>query len=102
MNGSVVDVCARLPRPEACVERSSIGCRPIGRPRVKLDGTDVVALRDKNGLSWSVIAKQLGVGATTVRRAYHYAKGCGSALPDPDRIDPMKETIDGESARGLK
>ena len=75
-----------------------------GRPRVNLDGAQVVALRDKDGLSWSVIAKQLGVGATTVRRAYQYAKSVdGSALPDQKRCDnSTEESIDTEFVEVLK
>ena len=48
--------------------------RPIGRPRVNLDGAQVVAIRDGNHLSWRAMAKQLSVGATTIRRAYEAAK----------------------------
>ena len=83
---------------------SSLIRPPRGRPRVNLDGAQVVALRDKDGLSWSVIAKQLGVGATTVRRAYQYAKSVdGSALPDQKRCDnSTEESIDTEFVEVLK
>ena len=75
--------------------RSSLTFRPRGRPPVNLDDAQVVVLRDEAGLSWRAMGKKLGVGATTVRRAYQQAK----TLHDPDRNDPSKEPIDGESAR---
>lgn len=43
--------------------------RPIGRPRVVFRRDRVRELR-ADGLSWSQIALQLGIGATTARRAY--------------------------------
>ena len=75
-----------------------------GRPRVNLDGPQVVALRDQDGLSWNVIAKQLGVGATTVRRAYQYAKSVAeSALQDQQRRNnSTEESIDTEPVGILK
>lgn len=40
----------------------------IGRPRVVVDVTRIAALR-KQGLSWASIARELGIGEGTVRRA---------------------------------
>ena len=60
-----------------------------------------MALRDKDRLSWNVIAKQLGVGATTVQRAYRQAKEDDSAFQDSDRNDRTKEPIDGEPPSAL-
>ena len=50
---------------------------PIGRPRVIFDRAQVVARRAA-GESWRDIAAALGVGAGTVRRAYH-------GVPKPSR-----------------
>ena len=51
--------------------------RPIGRPRVAVDPARVVALRQQ-GLSWSEIRKELGVGKGTAQRAL-------SACPKPSQ-----------------
>ena len=60
--------------------------RPAGRPRLNLDGAQVVELRDGARLSWRTIAKQLSAGATTVRRAYHDAKRLGDTVgQNPER-----------------
>ena len=98
MQISDLGLSAQNPSPSSLVRR------PRGRPPVNLDGAQVVALRDEDGLSWNVIAKLLGVGATTVRRAYQYAKRVAeSALPDQKRCNnSTEESIDTESARGLK
>ena len=48
--------------------------KKVGRPRKILDREKVVTLR-REGLSWSQIAKKLGVGTGTVRRAYHALNG---------------------------
>jgi len=62
------------------VENQKAGSRrPAGRPRLYLDGTRIVALRDGAQLSWRAIAKQLRAGATTVRRAYRNATRSGGA-----------------------
>ena len=42
----------------------------IGRPKVVFDRQEVTKLRDQRGWSWSRIARELGVGEGTVRRAY--------------------------------
>ncbi len=41
----------------------------LGRPRVYVDRFKIVHLRDQ-GLAWAMIAKQLGIGEGTVRRAF--------------------------------
>ena len=50
-------------------KRGSKSGMSIGRPRVVFRRDRVVELREK-GLSWSQIARESGVGITTVRRAY--------------------------------
>jgi DNA invertase Pin-like site-specific DNA recombinase len=47
--------------------------RPIGRPAAVFRHDQVSELRDR-GLSWSAVARELGVSAATVRRAYKEAK----------------------------
>ena len=49
--------------------------KKIGRPQAIFDREEVVRLRDKEGMSWSQIAKELGIGTGTVRRAYHALNG---------------------------
>jgi DNA invertase Pin-like site-specific DNA recombinase len=49
-------------------ERGTESGRPVGRPRVVFRRDEAVALRAKR-YSWRQIAKMLGVGATTIRRA---------------------------------
>ncbi len=51
-------------------ERALALGKRIGRPRMVFDRDEVVRLRDQEDMSWSQIASKLGVGATTVRRAY--------------------------------
>ena len=43
--------------------------KSVGRPKVIFRRDQVVELRQQ-GLSWNQIARQAGVGITTVRRAY--------------------------------
>jgi len=50
----------------------------VGRPRAIFRRDQVVELRQK-GLSWSRIARELGVSATTVRRAFEV----GSVSAEP-------------------
>ena len=52
--------------------------KPVGRPRAIFRRDQVVELRQK-GLSWSRIARELGVSATTVRRAFEV----GSVSAEP-------------------
>ena len=54
-------------------ERALASGKRIGRPRVVFDRDEVVRLREQEDMSWSKIASKLGVGATTVRRAYRTA-----------------------------
>jgi DNA invertase Pin-like site-specific DNA recombinase len=58
-------VRAGLQRAHVAGTRSG---RPIGRPR-KIFRRDLVAELRKSGASWRQIARKLGAGATTVRRA---------------------------------
>jgi DNA invertase Pin-like site-specific DNA recombinase len=44
--------------------------KQIGRPRRVFDRQQVVRLRDQKKRSWPAIARNLGVGVGTVRRAY--------------------------------
>ena len=50
--------------------RARAGGKQIGRPRRIFDRQQVVTLRDREKLSWPEIARNLGVGVGTVRRAY--------------------------------
>ena len=52
--------------------------KPVGRPRAIFRRDQVVELRQK-GLSWNQIARELGVSATTVRRAFEV----GSVSAEP-------------------
>ena len=49
--------------------------KKVGRPQAIFDRDEVVRLRDQQGQSWSQIAKTLGVGTGTVRRAYYAVNG---------------------------
>lgn len=46
--------------------------KPVGRPKVVIDGERVVELRDR-GCSWRQTARTLGAKVRTVRRAYKAA-----------------------------
>jgi DNA invertase Pin-like site-specific DNA recombinase len=48
--------------------------KKVGRPKVIFDRDAVVGLRDEEVLSWSEIAKKLGVSAGTARRVYKAAR----------------------------
>ena len=50
--------------------RAKAAGQQIGRPRVVFDREEVIELREQKGWSWSRIARELGVGEGTVRRAY--------------------------------
>ena len=54
--------------------------KKVGRPKVIFDREAVVQLRDKEGLSWSQLAKRIGVSVGTVRRTYQAAK----VMPEAD------------------
>src|SRR5215831_4348414 len=51
--------------------RARAAGRQIGRPRRVFDRQQVVRLRDQEKRSWPQIARRLGVGVGTVRRAYN-------------------------------
>ena len=72
---------------------------PVGRPRVNLDGAQILALRNRDQLSWREMAKQLRVGATTIRRAYEAAKRSTEAagLDLKSGGGPLEESINQES-----
>ena len=74
-------VRAGLNRARAVGTRSG---RPIGRPRVLFRQDDAIKLR-RAGLSWRQIARKMGVGMTTVRRACRDATAC---LKPPGEIGP--------------
>ena len=50
--------------------RARAGSKQIGRPQRVFDRQQVITLRDQEKLSWPEIARKLGVGVGTVRRAY--------------------------------
>jgi DNA invertase Pin-like site-specific DNA recombinase len=50
--------------------RARASKKHIGRPRPVFDRQEVVILRDQQKRSWPQIARCLGVGVGTVRRAY--------------------------------
>jgi len=54
---------------------------PVGRPKVIFERAKAVALRSE-GRSWREIARECGVGVTTVRRVYSSATG-EQGLPKP-------------------
>ena len=74
--------------------------RQAGRPKVNLDSSQVVMLREEAGLSWRALAKQLRAGATTVRRAYQNAKRLSDSVEsNPEGSSgPRKGSIEQESA----
>jgi len=63
-------VQAGLRRARECGPRSG---RPVGRPRVIFRRDKVAELREQ-GLSWSRIAKRLGISSASARRACQYPK----------------------------
>lgn len=54
---------------EAPGSDSTRGTNRGGRPRLQIDGTDVLSRRDK-GQSWRQIAKELKIGTATAMRLY--------------------------------
>ena len=59
-----------------------------GRPRLPIDAATVAQLRDA-GHSWRSIARQIGAGCATVRRAYQSrAKTVPKPIPGPSAISP--------------
>jgi putative DNA-invertase from lambdoid prophage Rac len=61
--------------------RARAGGRQIGRPKRVFDRAQVIAMRDRDGLSWPAIARRLRVGVGTVRRAYTALGDAPKALP---------------------
>ncbi len=57
--------------------------REIGRPRAVFDRARVIAMRDREGMSWREIAAELGVGVGTVRRAYASGPEVMAACQNP-------------------
>lgn len=57
--------------------------RAIGRPRAVFRRDRVRELRDREKLSWSEIARQLGATVGTVRRVYREANGEGGLCQNP-------------------
>ena len=48
-----------------------VGTRPAGRPRVAtVSDAELLALRDRDGLSWSALGARLGLSSTQARRRY--------------------------------
>jgi DNA invertase Pin-like site-specific DNA recombinase len=54
--------------------RARAGGALVGRPRVIFNQGAVVSLKDDAHRSWAEIAKELGVSAGSVRRAYNALK----------------------------
>jgi hypothetical protein len=63
-----------------------------GRPRLPMNADAITQLRDA-GHSWRAIARQVGVGCATVRRAYQQrAKTVPKPIPGPSAVNPSQET----------
>ncbi len=74
--------------------------RPIGRPHVVFRRDQVADLRRK-GISWRQIARRLGVGVGTVRRAFDGPDGAPQACQnatDTERTVPAGNSGDAETA----
>jgi DNA invertase Pin-like site-specific DNA recombinase len=93
---TVLGAVAELER-SLTVERVRAGLRnakakgkSLGRPRVVVDAARITALRSQ-GLSWSKIGEQLGLGEGTVRRA------AGASAKNPSKTPvatPVESTMD--------
>lgn len=57
--------------------------RPVGRPRVVIDGDRVLGLRETERLSWPQIARKMHAGSGSVRRAYKLAQERRRAAKTP-------------------
>jgi DNA invertase Pin-like site-specific DNA recombinase len=57
--------------------------KPVGRPRVVIDGDRVLELRDTERCSWPQIAREMRAGTGTVRRAYKRAQELRGAAKTP-------------------
>jgi len=62
--------------------------RPVGRPKVVIDGDVVVQLRSIEGLSWPAIARKLHSSSGSVRRSYNAA-----AVRHNTCQNPLSETL---------
>jgi DNA invertase Pin-like site-specific DNA recombinase len=89
---TVLGAVAELER-SLTVERVKAGLRNarakgkrLGRPRKIVDARRIAALRAQ-GCGWKKIAKQMGLGVSTVLRASQIAPQCGSKIP-PRHIEP--------------
>jgi len=65
--------------------------KPVGRPKAVFDRDEVVRLRNA-GLSWREIARKLGIGAGTARRAYKEYLDSQAAL-NGDADTPRAQAI---------
>lgn len=57
--------------------------KPVGRPRVIIDGERVVHLRDQDKLSWPAIARHLHSSTGSIRRAYKAATARRTPAKNP-------------------
>lgn len=57
--------------------------KPVGRPKVVIDGDRVLELRDIERLSWPQIARRMHAGSGSVRRAYKLAQERQRAAKTP-------------------
>ncbi len=69
-------------RVQAGMRNARTRGKRIGRPPVVVDAARVARLRTQ-GASWQEIAKQLGVGATTARRAFSKFAKSPAEIPEP-------------------
>lgn len=69
-----------IERTKAGLERARRQGKRIGRPRVRVDVTQALALQNE-GASIRQIALKLGVGAATLHRALHLHHSATSATP---------------------
>ena len=71
--------------------------KPIGRPRAVFNPNQVIELREQ-GVSWRKIARRVGAGVGTVRRAYR-VRCClaraSQGKPSPDDIRADIDATDG-------
>lgn len=71
--------------------------KPIGRPRAVFNLDQVRELR-RQGVSWRKIARRVGAGVGTVRRAYQSLCDPAEASqgkPAPERVQADPDTTDG-------
>lgn len=63
---------SKADRIHSGLERARARGKKIGRPHVDVSGRVVIELRGA-GLSWTQIARRVGAGTGTVRRAFQHA-----------------------------